>query len=89
MFDNQETAPIHTTGGPVEEAEVCAALDDAGIKYEVQEFGDDAFSGLFEPVLGHSRIFVLEDNVDKAKKAIQPIVERFQQSVDEEPSEDS
>ncbi|MFH1739887.1 MAG: DUF2007 domain-containing protein [bacterium] len=89
MFENQETVPIHTTSGPIEEAEVCSVLDEAGIKYEVQEFEDDAFSGLFEPVLGHSRISVLEDDVEKAKEVIQPIVEQFQQSDDEEPSEES
>ena len=83
MREDQETVPIHTAGDPIEEAEICSALDETGIRYVIQPFEDHAYDGLFTRALGHSRVSVLESDVEKAMEAIQPIVEQFQQPNDE------
>jgi hypothetical protein len=89
MLENEETIHIHTTEDGVEEADICAALDEADIKYVVQEFEDHAMDGLFTRTLGHSRIFVLEGDVERALQAIQPVVERFRRSKGEGGQEES
>lgn len=77
MLENEETVPIHTAENEFEEMAVCAALDEVGIKYIVQEFEDHAYDGLFTRTLGHSRILVLQRDVEKALQVIRPVVERF------------
>jgi len=87
MYDDQKIVTIHTTGGPVEEGEICAALDDAGINYDVQPFEDDALSGLLTTTMGYSRISVLEKDAEKAREVIQPILEEFSEPEEEQPEE--
>ncbi|MFH1739888.1 MAG: DUF2007 domain-containing protein [bacterium] len=87
MREDQETISIHTTGDPIEEAEICAALDEAGIRYVIQPFEDYAYDGLFTRALGHSRVSVLESDVERAMEAIQPVVEQFQQGDDKRSSQ--
>jgi len=83
MFENEETVAIHTAENDVEEMAVCAALDEAGIEYLVQQYEDHALDGLFTRTLGHSRIFVLEHDANKALGVIRPVVARFRSSEDE------
>lgn len=86
MFENEETVPIHTAEDSVEDMAVCAALDEAGIKYVVQPFEDHAYDGLFTNVLGHSRISVLKSDVERALQTIRPVVEQFRAPKDEDMS---
>jgi hypothetical protein len=89
MFENEETIPIFTADDSVQEVAVCAALDEAGIKYLVVPFEDHAYDGLFTRVFGFSRVCVFQRDAERALEVIQPIVARFREPENEDTSGES
>ena len=89
MFENEETVPIYTADDNVQEMAVCAALDEAGIKYLVVPFEDHAYDGLFTRAFGFSRVCVLKSDAERALEVIRPVVGRFQERENEDTSEES
>ncbi|HOL92931.1 MAG TPA: DUF2007 domain-containing protein [bacterium] len=72
-YTDENLVPVGTTNDEVHETLIKGALDDAGIRYVVQSFHDEAFDGLFEETYGHSRILVFEDDAEKAEEIISQV----------------
>ena len=64
---------IITTENEVHEVVLSGALRDDEIDFVIKSFDDNVFDGITESHYGHSRILVLEENVEKAKQAISEI----------------
>ncbi len=81
MIEDEATVSVYTTKDAIEEADICEALDAARINYVVRELEDEAFDGLFAGGQ-HSRIEVLEQDVDQALEAIEPVADKYRSSED-------
>ena len=62
--------PLITTENDLQESLILGELDEAGIEYVVQNFHDSAYDGLWEATLGHSKIFVFDEDLTKAKEIL-------------------
>lgn len=72
-YTDENLVPVCTTNDGVHESLITGALEDAGIRYVVQSFHDEAFDGLFEETHGHSRVLVLEEDREKAEEIINQV----------------
>jgi hypothetical protein len=80
MYEDLETVPVYVCHDPIEEAEMIAALEQAGIHCALQSFEDSAYDGLFTYGLGRSRILVLEKDVVCAERVVQGVAQLFEKS---------
>ncbi len=65
---------IITTENDIHEGILSDSLTDAGIGFVIKPFDDNVFDGITESHYGHSRILVLEENVEEAKQVISEVL---------------
>ena len=80
MYEDLETVPVYVCHDPIEEAEMIAALEQAGIRCILQSFEDSAYDGLFTYGLGRCRILVLEKDTVRAERVVEGVARLFNQS---------
>jgi len=86
MIDDENTVTVYTTSNAVEEGDICEALEAACVNYVVRSLEDEAFDGLFSGGL-HSRIEVLEQDVEQAREIIELVVGQSESSDEQKQSD--
>jgi mannose/fructose/N-acetylgalactosamine-specific phosphotransferase system component IIB len=67
---NENLVPAFTAEDDIQEALIRSALEDAEIEFVIQEYHDTAYDRIYEQIYGHSRILVLEHDMEKAQSII-------------------